>query len=149
MTDESTMPLRAGDPFGIPLLFPDGGFRGSFAVRIPPPSGGQAPPPGSVDHPHGGRLVGFSRVCPHMGCCLLSDSGQGAIHFRPDDSRTELVCGPCPCHGTTFDLLRADIPGVHRRSDNRMIETTVQALSPEMTARLTKRYRLEDGQPLE
>lgn len=45
---------------------------------------------------HGGHYyVGFGTACTHMGCVLVPRHGMGA---RGD------ICGPCPCHGTTFDL---------------------------------------------
>ena len=41
-----------------------------------------------------GDIVGFSRVCTHMGC-VIED-------YQPNDN----VLGPCPCHFSTFDFAK-------------------------------------------
>lgn len=46
----------------------------------------------------------FSNVCTHMGCALIRTDGAPLTR-----SGGALLCGPCPCHGTTFDLTRRGI----------------------------------------
>ena len=45
-------------------------------------------------------LIGFSNICTHMGCRLLKANAK-LCRYKPTDA---LICGPCPCHGTTFNL---------------------------------------------
>ena len=55
------------------------------------------------------RYLAFSNVCTHMGCTLLKESpGEDGVPLRRDRSGS-LVCGPCRCHGTSFDLSRQGI----------------------------------------
>jgi Rieske Fe-S protein len=56
---------------------------------------------GSVPFPDvpGKFLTGFSNICTHMGCRLAREG-----IALPRDKSGALVSGPCPCHGTTFNL---------------------------------------------
>ena len=57
----------------------------------------------------GDLYMAFSNVCTHMGCTLLKEpDGENGVPLRRDSSGS-LVCGPCRCHGTSFDLSRQGI----------------------------------------
>lgn len=102
---------------GVPKLIhaPDGAsasdkqFDGSFVTRIE-----SSEVPGAVAIGPGGYLVGFAPVCTHMGCLVFSEKDDGKkgilAYKRAGGSESEsLVCGPCPCHGTTFDLMKGGL----------------------------------------
>jgi Rieske Fe-S protein len=105
-----SIPLDQIGAFGVPAVYQradDKAFHLSFVVRV------CAPVPGAIEEPtQGGYLVGYSPVCTHMGCRLVrtSDDSNVVSHnvvYHPDtNGAEELNCGPCPCHGTTFDLLK-------------------------------------------
>jgi Rieske Fe-S protein len=69
----------------------------AFLLRI------RAPVPGAEPAPDGnGYFVAFVNSCTHMGCRIETiDYGLPA---KLEDEK--LICGPCPCHGTSFDLAR-------------------------------------------
>ena len=96
--------LPSDDDFGTPHLpRPDDTIAGVFLVRT---RGAVAQ---SRADPRGGaHLVAFGTACTHMGCLLVRGEGEGEhnIVYRPPsgDGPETLVCGPCPCHGTSFDL---------------------------------------------
>ncbi len=57
--------------------------------------------------------IGFANVCTHMGCRLVrktgvsgsfSEANRDRFTYSNDGSEERSTCGPCPCHGTTFDL---------------------------------------------
>ena len=60
-----------------------------------------------------GYFVAFSNSCTHMGCMLLSEYGVkcSRLRFGPTEASHEhsVVCGPCPCHGTSFDLAKSGL----------------------------------------
>lgn len=91
--------------FGFPAVFHDEDpgneqFHLSFVVRI------QQPVPGAVGDPkNGGYLIGYSPVCTHMGCRLVRGTDDHSVVYD-SNGEEQLTCGPCPCHGTTFDLLK-------------------------------------------
>ena len=64
-------------------------------------------PEGSLDLDDGTHALAFLNVCTHMGCRLVRGT-EGDL--TPSRSTTGLVpkavVGPCPCHGTSFDLLK-------------------------------------------
>lgn len=64
--------------------------------------------PGSRSDPEvNGHFVAFGNACTHMGCLLATEHGHHVCHKPPTDTSPEkVVCGPCPCHGTSFDLTR-------------------------------------------
>ena len=64
--------------------------------------------PGSRSDPEGnGHFVAFGNACTHMGCLLVTEDWHHIRHETPTDTSPEkVVCGPCPCHGTSFDLTR-------------------------------------------
>ena len=65
---------------------------------------------GAVPLGDGSHLVGFSAVCTHMGCMLVSDETGVHLGRGRDSNQTQsLRCGPCDSHGTTFDLLRGGL----------------------------------------
>jgi len=105
--DQSSLPLAAVEQHGRAYRFGHGPFADAFVVRIRRATGGSITIPGS-----GGHLVGFGAVCTHMGCLLVPEDAEdwrldyGHSAAPPHES---LVCGPCPCHGTSFDLLRAGL----------------------------------------
>ncbi len=45
-------------------------------------------------------VIAFSNTCTHMGCSLIRNEDSIAY----DQENSQISCGPCPCHGTTFDL---------------------------------------------
>lgn len=49
-------------------------------------------------------LTGFSNICTHMGCRLAKE---GVALAR--DPTKALILGPCPCHGTTFNLSQGGV----------------------------------------
>jgi Rieske Fe-S protein len=73
-------------------------FDGSFVLRVESVEDDSA----AIPHPDGGFVIGFSRMCTHMGCLLVRDEEDHHIVY---DER-QATCGPCLCHGTTFDLLK-------------------------------------------
>ena len=77
-------------------------FHLSFVVRI------REPVLGAIEDPtNGGYLVGYSPVCTHMGCLLVRGTDDHNVAYNTHANGVEeLNCGPCPCHGTTFDLLK-------------------------------------------
>ena len=103
--DKSQRKLSSIANQGVPYFFEGGHFDGSFAVWIDgePDDAAES---GALPHPEGGFLIGFSAVCTHMGCLLLNtdDDGKPVLGY-PD----RLVCGPCPCHGTSFDLNKSGL----------------------------------------
>lgn len=73
----------------------------AFVVQV------QSRAPGAAEHPDGGFLVAFGSACTHMGCTLFGEDRDVVEHDPPSTGQAErLTCGPCPCHGTTFDLTR-------------------------------------------
>lgn len=57
-----------------------------------------------------GHFVAFGNACTHMGCLLVKrdEDGTNLIKYEKaiDGTEQSVVCGPCPCHGTTFDLTK-------------------------------------------
>ncbi len=96
--------VRPAQKFADPVTSAD-----AFFLRI------AAPVPGSLQawDDTGGHLVAFGNACTHMGCALFAraDDGSGRLLHRlaADGREAELVCGPCPCHGTSFDLTRGGL----------------------------------------
>ena len=89
------------DKMGVPI--PD-----AFVIRI------HKHVQGSVSLPNeDGELIAFGNACTHMGCLLISDgdNDQHNIHYAEPtpNSPEKVVCGPCVCHGTTFDLTKAGL----------------------------------------
>ena len=74
-------------------------FVDSFVIRVASNTNGNATP-----HPDGGYLVAYGPACTHMGCLLVRDDEHDIVYEPGDNERA--ICGPCPCHGTTFDLLK-------------------------------------------
>ena len=90
-----------GDEIGVPI--PD-----AFIIRI------HEHVQGSVSLPNeDGELLAFGNACTHMGCLLISgrDSDQHNIHYTEPtrNSPGKVICGPCGCHGTMFDLTKAGL----------------------------------------
>ena len=114
----SEMPLSHVLERGVPYIFANGDFRGSFVVRI---EDGDLVP-GAVRNPQLGSdaVVGFGAVCTHMGCVLLAEGDTARLHYQPGSQGVPegAVCGPCPCHGTTFDLLKAGLVVVGPAAQN-------------------------------
>ena len=81
----------------VEMDYPNG-FK-LFAIRI------QNQVSGSIAHPEDGYLVGFSTKCTHMGCPLEAD---GKL----------MICGPCVCHGTVFDLTKAGLVVIGHATQN-------------------------------
>lgn len=51
-------------------------------------------------------FLAFLNVCTHMGCRLVyAVKGARPVQLVPI-SETGATCGPCHCHGTTFDLTK-------------------------------------------
>lgn len=91
--------------FGVPRLLKPVGNESTadaFMLRI------HTPVPGSRSNPEGeGHFVAFGNACTHMGCLLAGQDWHFVSYKEPTDSSPEeVVCGPCPCHGTSFDLTR-------------------------------------------
>ncbi len=100
--------LPPENKFGVPRLprAEDNGTRaGAFLLRLRTPAAGSIPDPRGVGH-----LVAFGTACTHMGCLLVRGEGAGEhdVGYDPPsgDRPEKVVCGPCPCHGTSFDLTR-------------------------------------------
>jgi Rieske Fe-S protein len=54
-----------------------------------------------------GHFIGFGNACTHMGCLLATEDTRHVCYEKPSGSSPQrVVLGPCPCHGTTFDLTR-------------------------------------------
>ena len=83
--------------FGRPYFFENN--NGHFILRIDekifPDIGDE------LKHPDGGYLLAYSLLCTHMGC-HLSKKKIPSIKVTAET----LVCGPCGCHGSQFDLLK-------------------------------------------
>ena len=60
------------------------------------------PVSGSIVHPDFDNryIVGFSNICTHLGCRLIDKIAE----LNRDQQTNDLICGPCPCHGTRFNL---------------------------------------------
>ena len=70
---------------------PDVKFAGGFVVKIAYEI--------SEALPYSGEwIVGYGSPCPHMGCLV------GKVSYSA--SPQKLVSSPCPCHGSTFDLIK-------------------------------------------
>ncbi len=84
--------------FGEPTRFLDGEFEGAFVLRV------RTPLPYALPLEEG-YAVSFRDVCPHLGGRL------GQIHYRAPapGQRESITCGPCPLHGSSFDLTRAGL----------------------------------------
>lgn len=53
------------------------------------------------------HVMGMSATCTHMGCVL---PGETVTHSAPTAAeREKVICGPCPCHGTTYDLSKGGL----------------------------------------
>jgi Rieske Fe-S protein len=94
--------LESIGAFGVPTVYSksDDRFDMSFVVRV------QTAIRASVEDPKsGGYLVGYSPICTHMGCRLVRGPDDHNVIYN-SNGQEQLTCGPCPCHGTTFDLLR-------------------------------------------
>ncbi len=75
-----------------------GGFK-PFVIRV------RNQVSGSIAHPEEGYLVGFSTKCTHMGCPV-----------EPDVKN--MICGPCICHGTVFDLTKGGLVVIGHATQN-------------------------------
>jgi arsenite oxidase small subunit len=119
-----------GRPYKLPSVPPDA--PAAFAVRL------KTSIPGSVPHPDGGFVAAFGNACTHMGCLLLQEPpAAGDLDYgAPGAGRPELlVCGPCPCHGTTFDLTRAGL----------VIQGPATQNLPQLAVRADGGYLVADG----
>lgn len=94
---------------GQPVQVPPGGnleeVDSAFIVWLPITDGklpcGTEPPDDCLQV--GDKvLLGFSSACPHMGCNLVTDQDLQSTQTKSG----HFVCGPCRCHGSTFDLAR-------------------------------------------
>lgn len=86
----------------------------AFLLRIGPGTESDSRPLSAQDLGNErGFIVGFSSVCTHMGCLLVwgRDKADHVIEYSSGvgGHRFSLTCGPCPCHGTTFDLLKSGL----------------------------------------
>ncbi len=112
---ESRFPIKKIVKLGVPYEMPGVNAAGagrspdSFIFRIMEPVPGSLP---AWDQ-QGGHLVAFGNACTHMGCLLISEYGEGTglLNYAPagDGGGPRIVCGPCPCHGTSFDLAKAGL----------------------------------------
>ncbi len=81
-----------------------------FVMRVPEKVHGPC-----IEDPRGGFLAAFGNACTHMGCHLVTgqrDHDKKTITFEPSIKEKKdqtLICGPCPCHGTSFDLMRSGL----------------------------------------
>lgn len=101
-----------GRPAGKPTLFPDNPvdnrFDGSFVVWMN--RWVNCDVPGAVDLGNSQIAIGFSPVCTHMGCLLVRGMKAGEHDLQPFEPESkQLICGPCRCHGTSFDLVKAGL----------------------------------------
>lgn len=63
----------------------------------------ETPPAGSIPLPDGTHALAYLNVCTHMSCRLVrGKKGKLAPNGSADEAKS--VVGPCPCHGTSFDL---------------------------------------------
>ena len=107
MADYS-LPLSRIPDYGraVPLERADADLPGAFVVRI------HQSVPGAIALPDGGHAVAYGDACTHMACTLHDRRARGSggilTQYRAAgaDQPQELLCGPCPAHGTTFDLGR-------------------------------------------
>ncbi|MDA1013173.1 MAG: Rieske 2Fe-2S domain-containing protein [Planctomycetota bacterium] len=105
----SVIPVDDIREFGRAYCFAEGPFSGGIAVRV------RSNWPGSVPDPRDtGWLIGFATTCPHMGCSLVSSDeclpdAEQPMTYAFSNYGEELVCGPCRCHGTTFDLAKSGL----------------------------------------
>ena len=109
-TEEGVALPNDGNRFALPLRATGktDGPIGGFVVF----SSSQRP--GAHPHPGGGFLLGFSNRCTHMGCSLLRErsASEGEFDtFQTSGSGDDeaIVVGPCPCHGTSFDLTKGGL----------------------------------------
>lgn len=102
----STMKIEGLSKYN-PRLFQNGDFKDAFIIWI------EENTDEALERPDGnGYLIGYSRICTHMGCYLVDDGGRGNFSNTDIDLEEEkegFVCGPCPCHGTSFDLLKSGL----------------------------------------
>lgn len=96
---------------GEPVMMePDTNPDAAFVVRLPRVSVGSKPPGAAEDN--GYYYLAFGNACTHMGCILFDGkgSGSGCVQYTLDEEgKSHVVCGPCPCHGTSFDLIRGGL----------------------------------------
>lgn len=52
----------------------------------------------------GSCVLAYLNVCPHMGCSLVRGEWASLLSYAP--GAREITVGPCPCHGSVFDLAR-------------------------------------------
>ena len=103
----------------------------------------ETPIVGSVELQDRTRAIAFLNVCTHMGCELV----RGDCAPLPDcEPPGTIVVGPCPCHGTRFDLARgglvvlgpatADLPQLELEltEDTLVATLTDQSLDPRCEA---------------
>ena len=101
------LPLDLNDlHFGTPyILQPSNGSEtadSAFLLRIHQEVPGSKPHQGTP-----GYFIGFGNACTHMGCLLVTkNSGNISYKKSSGSARQSIVLGPCPCHGTSFDLTR-------------------------------------------
>jgi len=105
LVETSRLPLGDMERIGQPYLIDNGDFREAFAFRI------RTNAPGAVADPRPEQpakfLVAYSPICTHMGCVVLKDEDD--VNYIWKNKAEHLTCRPCPCHGTTFDLLRSGL----------------------------------------
>ena len=96
-----TLALDALPPEGQMIIVEQdgGGTSTALFLRI----GIDTPPAGSIPLADGTHALAYLNVCTHMGCRLVRDRGRLRYCPAPDP---EVIVGPCPCHGTSFDLLK-------------------------------------------
>lgn len=103
MTDQWV--VKTGDllPEGSVLVVENGEHIGNSAIFIR--ASFETCPEHAVPLDDGSAVLAYLNVCTHMGCKLVRQSNETLLDYDPCSSPT-MVLGPCPCHGTTFDLAK-------------------------------------------
>ncbi len=89
-------------------------------------------------------VVAYLNVCTHMGCSLVRTESTRLHEYQPGlntpssgnkSTETKAILGPCPCHGTTFDLVR-DGMVLFGQATKDLVQLELSLKDSELTARL-------------
>ncbi len=81
------------------ITFYSGSFPGIFLCSLPVRG---VVPTGALDTKKGFYIAAYSLKCTHLGCRIIGDSTPGQAGNLP----TSDYLVTCPCHLSTFDLMR-------------------------------------------
>jgi quinol---cytochrome c reductase iron-sulfur subunit len=85
------------DPGGVATVWPEGDVYDEFASTVLLRVDRELLPPTNLEWVVDGTVLAYSKVCTHAGCPV-------ALYREADEALF------CPCHQSTFDVLRGAVP---------------------------------------